>query len=315
MTFHAKDRAMPTRSREAFTLVELLVVIAIIGVLIGLLLPAVQSAREAARRTSCTNNMKQIGLAIHNYAHGTKERFPEGWLCDTTSGTTGTGWGWASRILPHMEETTVGTTIAGHIRSGQKIVDDPTVADATRKAVIRSFLCPSDPKNSNPIFDMHGAELDFARSNYPGMFGAVHVEELVESEDGHTPAELFTGDGIFFANSRVEFRNVTDGLSKTIMVAERDAREILHGGENEQFDSVWIGMVEGGHEAVVRVVGGGEEMFNSADPHPEDFRSRHVKGINVVFADGHVEFLQDSLDPTVFQRMSSRNDGQVIPKY
>ncbi|MFM8633317.1 MAG: DUF1559 domain-containing protein [Planctomycetia bacterium] len=298
--------------RTAFTLVELLVVIAIIGVLIGLLLPAVQSAREAARRSSCTNNMRQIGLALHNFAHANRERFPEGWLSTPTDGMTGTGWGWASRILPYMEESTVGTTITGHIQNNRKLIDpDPTVADSTRKAIVRNFLCPSDPKNSNPIFEEHDTHIDFSRSNYPGVFGPVHVEHVIEDH----PEDLFKGDGIFFANSRVEFRNVTDGMSKTVMVAERDAREVLHHGENEQFDSVWIGMIEGGHEAVVRVVGGAEEMFNGASPHPEDFRSRHSNGINVVFADGHVEFLQNSLDPAVFQRMSSRAGGEVIPRY
>jgi prepilin-type processing-associated H-X9-DG protein len=294
-----------------------LVVIAIIGVLIGLLLPAVQSAREAARRSSCTNNMKQIGLAIHNYAHGTKERFPKGWECDASpAAETGLGWGWASRILPHMEETAVGNAVTAHIQASEGTTHED--AESSRVAIIRSFLCPSDPKNSNPIFEMHGDapadELNFSRSNYPGMFGAEHVEEVIEDD----PAELFTGNGIFFANSRVEFRSVTDGLSKTIMVAERDAREVPgHDDPNEleQFDSVWIGMAQGGEEAIIRVVGGGEEMFNGGAPHAEDFRSRHVGGINVVFADGHVEFLQNSLDETIFQRMSQRNDGQVIGEY
>jgi len=303
---------MRARSRHAFTLVELLVVIAIIGVLIGLLLPAVQSAREAARRSSCTNNLRQIGLAIHNYAHGMKERFPAGWMSTPTNAEAGLGWGWASQILQHMEETAVADEVAGHMKAGRMIVDG--AAGSTRTVVVRSFLCPSDPANSNPIFEMHGAEQEFARSNYPGMFGAEHVEETIEDH----PEELFEGNGIFFANSRVGFREVTDGMSKTIMVAERDAREVAgHDDptEKEPFDSVWIGMAEGGEEAIVRVVGGGEEMFNSGDAHSEDFRSRHPGGINVVFADGHVEFLQDSLDPTIFQRLSQRNDGQVINPY
>jgi prepilin-type N-terminal cleavage/methylation domain-containing protein/prepilin-type processing-associated H-X9-DG protein len=306
---------MNARSRHAFTLVELLVVIAIIGVLIGLLLPAVQSAREAARRSSCTNNLKQIGLAIHVYAHGTRERFPQGWLCNSGNAETGLGWGWASQILPHMEETAVGNMVTAHMTKSPT-PEGITHASArlVREAIVRTFLCPSDPNNSNPIFEMHGIDLDFSRSNYPGMFGAEHVEEIIEDD----PAELFAGNGIFFANSRVEFRSVTDGLSKTIMVAERDAREVPgHDDptELEQFDSVWIGMAQGGEEAVIRVVGGGEEMFNSGTPHAEDFRSRHVGGINVVFADGHVEFLQNSLDPTIFQRMSQRDDGQVIGEY
>jgi prepilin-type N-terminal cleavage/methylation domain-containing protein/prepilin-type processing-associated H-X9-DG protein len=313
---HRQEKpVMHARSRHAFTLVELLVVIAIIGVLIGLLLPAVQSAREAARRSSCTNNMKQIGLAIHNYAHGSKERFPEGWLSDASDAEEGLGWGWASRILPHMEEATLGNLVTGHIRNNHKIIEaSPTVADSTRQAVIRGFLCPSDPANSNPIFEMHGAEKYFSRSNYPGMFGAEHVEEIIEDH----PEELFEGNGIFFANSRVEFRHVTDGLSKTIMVAERDAREVPghdDPSELEQFDSVWIGMAEEGEESIIRVVGGGEEMFNNGSPHAEDFRSRHVGGINVVFADGHVEFLKNGLDEAIFQRLSTRAGGEVIPAY
>lgn len=295
---------MTTRSRHAFTLVELLVVIAIIGVLIGLLLPAVQSAREAARRSACTNNMRQIGLGIHNYAHGRKERFPEGWLCNAGDAETGIGWGWASRILPHMEEPEVGNAIAGHIQNGQAIL---AASPDTQKAVIRSFLCPSDPRSSNPIFEMHGPDIDFSRSNYPGMWGSTGIEG----------ADLFAGNGIFFANSQVEFGQVTDGLSKTIMVGERDARDVEshdHAGEVEQFDSTWIGMVEGGEEAAIRVVGTGEHMFNDADGHAEDFRSKHSNGINVIFADGHVEFLQSSIDESIFQAMSTRAGGEAIPQ-
>jgi prepilin-type N-terminal cleavage/methylation domain-containing protein/prepilin-type processing-associated H-X9-DG protein len=301
---------MHARFRHAFTLVELLVVIAIIGVLIGLLLPAVQSAREAARRSSCTNNLKQIGLAIHVYAHGTKERFPEGWLCDSADAETGLGWGWASRILPHMEETAVGNAVTDHIQNNQAIL---TAATATQQAIIRTFLCPSDPKNSNPIFEEHETAVYFSRSNYPGVWGS----QMLHAEPPATDPDLFDGNGIFFANSRVEFRNVTDGLSKTIMVAERDARdvEIHHGDPEEQFDSVWIGMIQGAEEAGARVVGSGNHMFNDEEPHAEDFRSMHVGGINVVFADGHVEFLSNNLDETIFQRMSQRNDGQVIGEY
>ena len=310
---------MSPRRRRAFTLVELLVAIAIIGVLIGLLLPAVQSAREAARRISCTNNLKQIGLAIHNHAHARREQFPEGWLStprptppatsypfNNAEATTGLGWGWASRILPHMEETTLGNTVVGNVQSQTAILS----ATDTHEAVVRSFLCPSDPKNSDPhchLHDDNDDELgDFSRSNYPGMWGSTGIED----------ADLFAGNGIFFANSRVQFRNVTDGLSKTIMVGERDARDVkMHNHGVEQFDSLWIGMVEGAEDAAIRIVGTGEHMFNNADGHEEDFRSRHPNGINVVFADGHVEFLQGTLDEAVFQRMSTRAGGEVIGNY
>jgi prepilin-type processing-associated H-X9-DG protein/prepilin-type N-terminal cleavage/methylation domain-containing protein len=302
--FHRPEKpAMHARSRHAFTLVELLVVIAIIGVLIGLLLPAVQSAREAARRSSCTNNLKQIGLAIHNYAHGTKERFPAGWLCEDDHADEGRGWGWAAQILPQIEEAAVGTTIATHMQAGQAIAD---AHPSTTSAVIRSFLCPSDAFGTNPLVDLGG--VDFSRSNYPGMFGKHHFvehahaeEEEEEEEEEH--ATPFTGDGIFFANSRVFFRNVTDGLSKTIMVAERDSRSI---------GSLWIGMVEGADEAMERVVGVGEHINGD---HEGDFTSGHPNGINVLFADGHVEFLQNSVGDEIFGALSTRAEGEVIPAY
>jgi prepilin-type processing-associated H-X9-DG protein/prepilin-type N-terminal cleavage/methylation domain-containing protein len=291
---------MPARSRHAFTLVELLVVIAIIGVLIGLLLPAVQAAREAARRSSCTNNLKQIGLAIHGYAHDRRERFPEGWLCDgaTPDAEAGFGWGWASRILPHMEETAVGNAVADHVRANEAIA---SALSTTKEAVIRSFLCPSDSESSGTVFDIGNGLGSFSRSNYPGMFGSEEVEGHGGTPD---PDHPFESDGIFFANSRVEFRNVTDGLSKTIMVGERDSR---------MTDNVWIGMVAGADEAMVRVVGTGAHMFNEG--HEDDFSSGHPNGINVLFADGHVEFLQNSLDESILQAMSSRNGEEVIPAY
>lgn len=296
---------MPARSRQAFTLVELLVVIAIIGVLIGLLLPAVQSAREAARRSSCTNNLRQIGLAIHSYAHGARERFPAGWLCEDDHADEGSGWGWASQILPHIEEASVGATIAAHMQAGDAIAaTNPT----TKSVVIRSFLCPSDRFGTNPLVNLAGA--DFSRSNYPGMFGAHHFGEHHHEEgdddddhEGEEPTSPFAGDGIFFANRRIEFRHVSDGLSKTIMVAERDSRSI---------ESVWIGMIEGADEALERVIGVGEHINGD---HEGDFTSGHPNGINVLFADGHVEFLQNSVGDEIFGMMSTRAGGEVIPAY
>ncbi|NCA11864.1 DUF1559 domain-containing protein [bacterium] len=296
---------MASRAKPAFTLVELLVVISIIGVLIGLLLPAVQSARESSRRSACTNNLRQIGLAIHSQAHTRKDHFPEGWLCDPAEehGDEGLGWGWASRVLPHMDETTVGSTVADHVRAGQAISSSGT---STKRMVVRGFLCPSDPKSGTPLFppgedgaggndEEHdpdqtpGAE-QYARSTYVGMFGTNEVHD-----------EALAGNGILFGNSRVPFRRVLDGLSKTILVGERDSRM---GG------SLWIGMVEGLCAAPARVVGVGNHMFNDPD-HFEDFYSRHPNGANFVFADGHVEFLPASIDVTVFRALGTRAGGET----
>lgn len=307
--------ATATPTRTAFTLVELLVVVAIIGVLMGLLLPAVQAAREAARRSSCTNNLRQVGIALHTYAHARKEQFPEGWLCNADHANEGVGWGWASRILPQMEEAEVANSVDGFVRVGTPI---GSASDAVRQKIIRPFLCPSDSAAAL-FFPGTGTSLDqpdadagsqqFARTNYVGMFGSSEVEGEAHTGDhaGETDADhAFHGNGIFFANSRMPFSHIQDGLSKTIMVGERDSRI---GG------SLWIGMVEGLCGPMTRVVGAGEHMFNNESPHFGDFTSRHPNGINVVFADGHVAFLQTSLSPEIFQAMSTRRSGEVVGNY
>ena len=287
-----------TVSRRAFTLVELLVVIAIIATLVGLLLPAVQSAREAARRAQCTNNLKQTGLALQNY-HETRLQLPEGWLADSTQagGDTGVGWGWASRILSFVEDdaTSKNIVITGSISAASSTV---------LGKVIPGFRCPSDAAAGSPTFNIGtaGGACDHmtpdanpsspavmvARTNYVGMFGTNNAE-----------TDAFKGDGMFFANSRMPFRHVTDGLSKTIMVGERDSSI---GG------SLWIGMFQGKCEAIVRVVAEGDHPPNG-DPaarHFEDLMSRHPAGANVVFADGHCDFIAESIATNVYQALCTR---------
>jgi prepilin-type processing-associated H-X9-DG protein/prepilin-type N-terminal cleavage/methylation domain-containing protein len=310
-------------SRNAFTLVELLVVIAIIGTLVGLLLPAVQSAREAARRTQCTNNLKQTGLALQNY-HEARRQLPEGWLCNTDSSEAhhaeeGVGWGWASRILPYMEENELSKSI---VITGSISAASPTV----HTRVVQGFLCPSDASAGKPTFvpgDAGGADnnhehpdqtpapgaTEYSRTNYVGMFGTNSWEAHGEEEHGageegehHEEGEPYDGNGMFFANSRMPFRHVTDGLSKTIMVGERDSRI---GG------SLWIGMVEGLAEPIGRVVAHGHHAPNGnpAEQHFGDFSSRHQGGANVVFADGHCEFIAETVDEGVFQKLCTRREG------
>lgn len=304
-------------SRRAFTLVELLVVIAIIGTLVGLLLPAVQSAREAARRSQCTNNLKQTGLALQNY-HEARRQLPEGWLCnpdrsDAHHAEEGVGWGWGSRILPYVEENTTFKSID---------IKTPiaSASSAVLVKVIPGFLCPSDASAGRPTFnpgEEGGADNDhehpdktpgattYARSNYVGMFGSNGWEDEDEDGDGtvEEPGEPYEGNGMFFANSRMPFRHVTDGLSKTIMVGERDSQI---GG------SLWLGMVEGLAEPIGRAVAHGHHAPNGnpAEQHFGDISSRHQGGANVVFADGHCDFIAETVDVTVFQKLCTRKGGE-----
>ena len=228
---------MIARNRPAFTLVELLVVIAVIGILVALLLPAVQMARESARASSCKNNLKQIGLALHNY-HDLFGQLPAGWNADAPEGVP--GWGWASAILPQMEQQPLNDQMRRDLP-----IEDPAKS-AVRVTVIKSYLCPSDgskPKvfaigtggfpgdnvdEASPLFDV-------ARSNYVGVFGTFELED-----------DPSAGDGVFFHNSQVVFATIDDGLSNTFLVGERDA---------ELGGSVWSGMISQANEPMARVVG------------------------------------------------------------
>ena len=315
-------------TRSGFTLIELLVVIAIIGVLVGLLLPAVQQAREAARRSACSNKMKQQGLAIHSFADVNPETFPAGWVGEYENGEwhgdEGEGFGFASRMLPYIEENSVYKTI----NFDQQVSHSSNAA--ARTTVISTFRCPSDSYGTSDLFnpgaegsgeetpDASPGSNQYARSNYPGVFGSEHMSghddhddhvdltaALQAEDEGLEPGE---GNGIFFAGgangkNAVSFRDVSDGLSKTIMIGERDSRL---GG------SLWIGRGDGLESGMSRVVGVGEHVFNSSDPHFEDFFSSHPGGVSFVFADGHVAFLSDGMTETIFQALSTRAGGEVV---
>ena len=327
MIFRRKESSLGrlANARSGFTLIELLVVIAIIGVLVGLLLPAVQQAREAARRSACSNNMKQMGLAVHNYADVNPEKFPVGWVGEYEMGEwhgdEGEGHGFASRLLPFIEQNNVYKTI----NFGQQVSHSSNAT--ARTTVISTFLCPSDSYGSGDVFnpgaegsgeetpDANPGGTAYSRSNYPGVFGSEHMaghdhDDLTASllsgdDEGLEPGE---GNGIFFAGgangeNAVSFRDVRDGLSKTIMIGERDSR---FGG------SLWIGRGDGLEAMMSRVVGVGEHVFNSGDPHFEDFFSSHPGGVSFVFADGHVAFLSNGMSEALFQSLATRAGGEVV---
>ena len=216
-----KPEISRSRLRSGFTLIELLVVIAIISVLISLLLPAVQSAREAARRINCFNNLKQLGIALHNY-HDAVQAFPPGYVSSQSPGSnpvydgndTGAGWAWGSLILPQMEQDPIYHAINFSLSVAYPAND---TASTMR---ISTYLCPSDdtrqlvsvypfypsvypPPGATPVDQVAG-------SNYVGMFG---IGEIGSHPGG--------GEGCFFRNSRVTVASITDGTSQTIAIGER----------------------------------------------------------------------------------------------
>ncbi len=213
--------------RRGFTLVELLVVIAIIGILVGLLLPAVQAAREAARRMQCSNNMKQIGLALHNYSSAYSS-MPAG--CNGIPNAAGTnfnghGWTWHASILPYLEQTTLYDAIQGADGMGNELGDQnsgkPLVVKATTLSL---FWCPSQPDVRS------GSQKNgYQPANYNGNMGTrigngnddcicTGIANLADMQT--KPWGCMNGNGIFFVRSRVRFSDVIDGLSNTIFVSE-----------------------------------------------------------------------------------------------
>lgn len=251
--------------RSGFTLIELLVVIAIIAILVSILLPAVQQAREAARRSTCKNNLKQMGLALHNY-HDTHSTFPAGYFSFGTSNGTAPawanldpntwdaapGWGWAAAILPFLEQ--------GNITSA--LNTDLPIWHPNHLALIQTkipvFLCPTasggdEPftvldENADPLV-IGGNEIAVGRSHYVASHGQEECWSRCVSGNGDVFTNIYNStttsvtingnaaavaDGPFFRNSNTRFRDVTDGLSNTIFIGEHSA--LLS-------EKTWVGVI------------------------------------------------------------------------
>ncbi len=297
------------RRRAGFTLVELLVVIAIIGILIALLLPAVQAAREAARRTQCTNNLKQIGLALHMY-HDVYHRLPAGWVgvdpqWPSRPWVAGpTGWGWAAVILPFLEQANVE----------KNFIDYRLWVTDVRHETARSFLiaiyrCPSDI--GKPTFELEDLlheddpdhshdqheDLEFAISNYVGNFGPNDIHDCENLSAGLQCAS----EGTFFHNSFLSFAQITDGLSQTFLVGER---------ASDRGYATWVGTPPGHQCFPSMVLGSTEIKLNYRGPHAHGFSSFHPGGANFLLGDGSVRFVSETIDFPVYKALSTRSRGE-----
>jgi prepilin-type N-terminal cleavage/methylation domain-containing protein len=290
--------------RNAFTLVELLVVIAVIGILIALLLPAVQAARETARRCSCCNNMKQIGLALHMH-HDTYGRMPAGWQAYDSAGRPHwigePGWGWAAKLLPFLEQANVEKNLIDYRLS----ITDAANARA-RVFPISTYRCPTD--FGNAVFlnvDEHEHEgashhdIELATANYVGVFGKKSVHDC----DALLPGQTCLGDGAFYHNSALRFAEITDGLSHTFVVGERSS----------QLDySTWVGVPSGCECAPARVVGTATYSPNSREDHTHNFSSMHPSGTHFLSGDGSVRLVPETIDQAVYQALCTRSGNESV---
>ena len=292
---------------DGFTLVELLVVIAIIGILIALLLPAVQAAREAARRAQCTNNVKQIGLALHNY-HDAFKAFPLGHVMVSPASPTGDQRGsWAKGLLPQLELKSIYDSFKH--TSAWWHPDNQTV----RGLKIAAFMCPSDIDA-----EIFNTAYDFGfRGNYAGNSGI----GMYKRESRPAYQDQLSVKGPFVHNFSARFSDITDGTSNTAAVAEirkakgNDSRGALFADSgtiqychdyvpNELVNDVTERCVS---ETRLPCVGGG-----SNGPHRLTARSQHPGGVNLLLFDGSVRFIGETIDRTIWQALASMSGGEVL---
>lgn len=255
------------RRYTAFTLIELLVVISVIGVLVGLLLPAVQAAREAARKASCKNNLHQIGLALHLY-HDAHRTLPTGCIewRSFRAPATHRQFAWSAFLLPFLEQQNLHALINFGVPFDSPI---NAAAAATRLSV---YECPSADNR----------QLIRAQTDYGGIFG----ESIVDREPE---------DGLFLYERSIAFRDVTDGLSHTLAVAE-DV-----GGP----DSQWIN----GQNVFVQSGGINDPQAWIGD---NEIRSRHGAGAMVLFVDGRTTFMTQTIELQVLGQLITRAKGEVV---
>jgi prepilin-type N-terminal cleavage/methylation domain-containing protein/prepilin-type processing-associated H-X9-DG protein len=297
------------RRRSAFTLIELLVVIAIIGILIGLLLPAVQKVRAAAARLQCQNNLKQIGLALHNY-HDRMNGFPPGYLTNVASDNSdlGPGWGWAAFLLDDLEQSAIKKQIRFDLQ-----ISDPANAQA-RLAVVPVLICPAEAKiGSFTVINATGNSIcDVAQASYVAMNGILGVS-----------GDAWDNNGAFLRNHCMRIVEIGDGLSNTLFVGERCS---------SMSRVTWTGAVTGGVVPAQRYPNPADQLafaesasalvlsHGSRDHLPNNplvfdadaTASYHMLGVNFLFGDGSVRAINNSISGTVYEALLTRDGGEAI---
>jgi len=339
-----------TMRRRGFTLIELLVVIAIIAVLIALLLPAVQSAREAARRAQCVNNLKQIGLAMHNY-HDIVGSFPPGSLVNRLTAPTAGGWGgawwpWAAFILPQMEQNPLYNAINFSVGQTAASINGSNFAPANTTIgvqIIATYLCPSDDSNKvftdrrwTTISNLNGP-VSAAATNYVVSVGDPRTGNPAFDQWSSAPSTAYwlcdgTFQGMFGDCSSGQTTNiatVTDGTSNTFLVGENSP--------NYNGQSCWVcghGAWAGTHVPMNWLT-----KLKDGERDPTDgtvcsisflgnitqakfcyrnqfyiwgFKSKHPGGVNMAMADGSVKFLKQTMHPRVYNALGTRHRGEVV---
>lgn len=321
---------MCNRRIRGFTLVELLVVIAIIGVLIALLLPAVQAAREAARRTSCNNNLKQFALAMHNH-HDVNRKFPPAFSSAVHNVTSSKGLQisqvadqgapWSVRILPYIEQENRYKTF--DISGG--FTGRYSEGGANRDAIYTpntAFHCPSNP-NAGP---------DSVQTSYVAVAGGgTESQAYATADNACCKARIFFNNGVTYINSDSTFGDITDGSSNVFLIAET-RYQATEAGAGTQYPS-WAGTTRagggsggGGHCCASAVtMGAAVDGINGStydpatafqvEPVMRGFGSHHPTGCQIAMADGSVHFFAETMDINAYRDLGDRGDGAPVGGY
>jgi prepilin-type N-terminal cleavage/methylation domain-containing protein/prepilin-type processing-associated H-X9-DG protein len=321
--------SMATR-RHAFTLIELLVVIAIIAILIGLLVPAVQKVRDAAARSQCQNNLKQIGVAMHNY-HDTYKKLPPQTARNLNSCCYGT---WQMAILPFVEQKPLwdiyqnfGNTTGSGLNYEQKA----NLLVTSQRLPL--FTCPADTPSAPKSGSFNGTTYNITQHNYLINVGNIDYAQGGDGKLPDQPAGLVFGGAPFSRSAQFRLTDITDGTSSTLMAAEvnqgqgADFRGLTWWAEGSGFTTyrtpnnpLWD-YISNGNGAPGCVPTSQNSMNADCQAHKTPnwnvftARSRHTGGVNVVFCDGSTHFITNAISWATWQALGTSRGGEVVGDY
>ena len=297
--------------RRAFTLIELLVVMAIIGLLVALLLPAVQAVREAARRMQCKSNLKQIGLALHNY-HDVHLMFPINYGAGPYN-ELNRGAGWLARVLPYIDQTALYSTL----QFGAPLTDPAN--DAAAKTVVRVFLCPSDVHGSGVMPNRRGSTVPRAVTNYKACLGSNWEWGPFAPSTSTTGRNANQTNGLELCNGflcrggdRPPFTtglaDIRDGTSTTIAVGEAVPEWTWH--------TWWYGFNASTATCAVGLNHWRKPETSLADWFENySFSSRHVGGGHFLMVDGSVRFVSENVSEYVYRDLATIQGSEVVGEF
>lgn len=327
--------------RRGFTLIELLVVIAVIAILIALLLPAVQQAREAARRTQCRNNLKQIGIALHSY-HETNRVFPPGWIpicrpgsggssdpCGVVGNEAPSSWAWSVFILPNMDQVPLYEALLGLPTPPQSALQDPSASAVDIH--LPAYSCPTDAGGQRSAwggttFSSAGAVNGYTKMSYPGCIGWSGDNAI--SNHVHSNIAGVDRRGIFSNSSSTRMANVVDRTTNTFMCGETETASVCRTpgycptptifgaiwlrADHRPFGSnyLWFSVLrETSHNPNARMNSG--HFFSLG----QGFSSLHTGGAQFLLADGSVRFISETINAATYRDLGGMTDGNLISAF